>query len=57
MRNGAVISVVQLFVSVLRQCRVLLITVIGGTARVFSQEPITISVTGGEFPDKVRFSA
>ena len=49
MRNGPFASVAQLFVWVLRQCRVLLITAIGGTARVFSQEPNTVSVTGGDF--------
>jgi len=53
-RNGPVISVVQLFVSILRQYRVLLIISIGGTARVFSQKPNTVSVTDGDFPDNVR---
>jgi hypothetical protein len=57
MRNGPVASVVQLFVSVLRQCRVLLINAIGGTAGVFSQKPNTVSVTGRDFRGKVRFSA
>ena len=55
MRNGPVVSVVQLFVSILRQYRILLIIAIGGTARVFSQKPNTVSVTSGDFPDKVRF--
>ncbi len=57
MRNGPVISVIQLIVSVRRQCRVLLIAAIGRTAREFSQKPNTVSVTGGNFPEKVRFSA
>ena len=49
MRNGPVASVVQRFVSVLHQCRVLLIAAIGGTARVFSPRPNTVPVTGGDF--------
>jgi hypothetical protein len=57
MRNGPVASEAQLFISVLLQYRVLLITAIGGTALVFSQKPNTASVTGGDFSDKVRFSA
>jgi hypothetical protein len=49
MRNGTVASVVQLFVPVLHQCRVLLTRAIGGTARVFSERLNTVSVTGGNF--------